>query len=81
MTRVDINDNNQSSNTTLSEIVGHVVVPLDKHNIYAKGNMARISPTVTIDISRTPNKIENIHIGADCSPKEIMIYTEIFKEF
>ena len=75
---------------TLSEIVGHaLVVPLDTHNIYAEGNMASISltvtiyifPTVTIYISRTPSNIENVYIIADCSPKEILIYTELFKEF
>jgi hypothetical protein len=43
--------------------------------------MVSISPTIMIDISRTPGKIENVHIGADCSPEEIMIYTELFKEF
>jgi len=66
---------------TLSEIVGHDVVPLDMHDIYAEGNMAIIFPTATIDISRTPENIENVHIGADCSLEEILIYTEIFKEF
>jgi hypothetical protein len=66
---------------TLSEIVGHAIVPLDTHGIYAEGNMVSISPTVTIDISHTPGKIENVHIGVDCSPEEIMIYTELFKEF
>jgi hypothetical protein len=65
----------------LSEIVSHAVVPLDTHDIYAKGNMVSISPIVMIDISRTPGKIENVNIGADCSPEEIMIYTELFKEF
>jgi hypothetical protein len=65
--------------STLSEIVGHVVVPLDTHEIYAEGNMVSISPTVTIDISRTPDKIENVNIGADCLPEEILIYTELFK--
>jgi hypothetical protein len=53
----------------LSEIVSHVVVPLDTHNIYAEGNMESISPTVMINISRTPDKIENVNIGADCVPK------------
>jgi hypothetical protein len=67
--------------STLSEIVGHVVVPLDMHDIYAEGNMVSISPTVSIDISHTPGKIENVNIGADCSPEEIMIYTDLFKEF
>jgi hypothetical protein len=65
----------------LSDIVGHAIVPLDTHDIYAEGNMVSISPTITIDISRTPGKIENVHIGADCSPEEILIYTKLFKEF
>jgi hypothetical protein len=67
--------------STLSEIVGHVVVPLDTHGIYVEGNMASISPTIQIDISCTPGKIENVNIGADCSPEEILIYTNHFKEF
>jgi hypothetical protein len=67
--------------STLSEIVDHVIVSLDMHEIYAKGNMASISPTITIDISRTPSKVENVHIGADCLLEEILIYTELFKEF
>jgi hypothetical protein len=65
--------------STLSEIVGHAIVPLDTHDIYAEGNMASISPTIMIDISRIPGKVENVYIGADCSPEEIMIYTELFK--
>jgi hypothetical protein len=63
----------------LSKIVGHVVVPLDTHDIYAEGNMVSISPTVIIDISRIPDKDENVYIGADYFPEEIMIYTELFK--
>jgi hypothetical protein len=31
--------------STLSEIVGHAIAPLDTHDIYAKGNMASIYPT------------------------------------
>jgi len=60
-------------------MVGHVMVSLDMHGIYAKGNMENISPTVTIDISRTPGKIENVYINVDCSFKEIHIYTNLFK--
>jgi hypothetical protein len=67
--------------STLSEIFGHIVVPLNTHDIYAEGNMVSISPTITIDISRIPGKIENVYIGADCLPEEILIYTELFKEF
>jgi hypothetical protein len=40
-----------------------------------------ISPTISIDISRTLGKIENVNIAVDCSPEEIMIYTDLFKEF
>jgi hypothetical protein len=50
------------------------------HDIYAEGNMVSISPTITIDISRIPDKVENVYIGADYSSKEILIYTELFKE-
>jgi hypothetical protein len=64
----------------LSEKVGHAVVPLDTHGIYVEGNMASISPTVTIDISCIPGKIENVYINEDCSPEEIQIYIELFKE-
>jgi len=50
------------------------------HDIYAEGNMVSISPTITIDISRIPDKVENVYIGADYSSKEMLIYTELFKE-
>ena len=40
-----------------------------------------ISPTIAIDISCILSKIENVYIGADCSPEEIQIYTDLFKEF
>jgi hypothetical protein len=52
--------------STLSEIVDHIIIPLDMHNIYAEGNMASMSPIVMIDISCIPGKIENVYIGAGC---------------
>jgi hypothetical protein len=66
---------------TLSEIVSHIVVPLDTHDIYVEGNMASIYSTFMIDISHIPSKVENVYIGAYCSPEEIHIYIELFKEF
>jgi hypothetical protein len=66
---------------TLSEIIGHSIVPLDTHNIYAEGNIESISSTITIDILHIPRKIENVHISVDCSLEEILIYTKLFKEF
>jgi hypothetical protein len=57
------------------------ISPLATHEVYAKGNMATIIETILINISRTPDIVENVFIGADCSPKEIQIYTDLFKEF
>jgi hypothetical protein len=45
------------------------------------GDSSNISPTIPIDISVKPGIIENVHIGASCSPDEIVIYTSLFKEF
>jgi len=55
--------------STLSEMVGHTIVPLYMHRIYAEGNMVNISPTIMINISQIPGKIENVYIYVDCSPK------------
>jgi hypothetical protein len=49
--------------------------------VFAKGNLSNISPTIPIDISIKPGIVENVHIGASCSPDEIVTYTSLFKEF
>jgi hypothetical protein len=54
---------------------------LATQDIYAEGNMATIAETIPINISRNPGVVENVFIGADCSPDKIQIYTDIFKEF
>jgi hypothetical protein len=66
--------------STLSEMVGHAVVPLDTHGIYVEGNMENICPIVMINIYRTPGKIENVYISENCFLEEIKIYIDIFKE-
>ena len=43
--------------------------------------MANIFATIPINISVKPDVVENIYIGANCSPEEIAIYTALFKEF
>jgi hypothetical protein len=48
--------------------------PLDAHIVYTEGNMASIAATIPIDISITRGVMENVIIGADCSPEEIQIY-------
>jgi hypothetical protein len=54
---------------------------LATQDIYAEGNMATIAETLPINISRTPDVVENVFVAADCSPEEIQIYTDLFKEF
>ena len=63
----------------LSKNIGSPVVPLSSPGQMDDGNMENISPTIPINISRDLGKIENIYIGADCSPNEIKEYTELFK--
>jgi hypothetical protein len=43
--------------------------------------METITSTIPINISRTPGVIENVFVRADRSPREIQIYTDLFKEF
>jgi hypothetical protein len=54
---------------------------LATHKIYAEGNMETITETVPINISRNHGIMENVFVGADFSPEEIQIYTDLFKEF
>ena len=63
----------------LSERIGSLVVPLSSPGTMVDGNMENISPTIPINISHDPGKIENVYIGAECSHAEIQEYTEPFK--
>ena len=63
----------------LSEKIDIPMVPLTSPNQMADGNMANLSPTIPINISCDPGKVENVYIGAGCSPNEIKEYTELFK--
>jgi hypothetical protein len=47
--------------------------------MFAEGNLSNISTTIPIDISIKPGIVENVHIGASCSPDEIVTYTSLFK--
>jgi hypothetical protein len=53
--------------------------PLATHEVYVEGNMETIAKTISINISRTPDVMENVFVGADCSPREIQIYIDLFK--
>jgi hypothetical protein len=54
---------------------------LATHEIYVEGNMETISETIPINISRNPGVMENVFVKVDCSPEEIQIYMDMFKEF
>ena len=43
--------------------------------------MANISPTIKIDISTNSEIVEEVMLGASCSPKEIDAYIALFQEF
>jgi hypothetical protein len=67
--------------STPSTVVVISTVPGSTHDVFAEGNLSNISPTIPIDISVKPGIVENVHIGASCSPDEIVTYTSLFKEF
>jgi hypothetical protein len=67
--------------STPSTVVVISTVPATSHDVFAKGNLSNISPTIPIDIYIKPRILENVHIGASCSPDEIVTYTSLFKEF
>jgi hypothetical protein len=67
--------------STPSTVVVITTVPGPTRDVFAKGNLSNISPTIPIDISVKLGIIENVHIGASCSPDEIVTYTSLFKEF
>jgi hypothetical protein len=67
--------------STPSTVVVITTVPGSTRDVFAEGNLSNISPTIPIDISVKPGIVENVHIGASCSPEEIVTYTALFKEF
>jgi hypothetical protein len=67
--------------STPSTVVVISIVRQSTRDVFVEGNLSNISPTVPIDISVKPGIVENVHIGASCSPEEIVTYTSLFKEF
>jgi hypothetical protein len=55
--------------------------PIPTPDAFEEGNMANISPTVKINISIKPRIIEEITIGATCSPEELTAYKALFQEY
>jgi hypothetical protein len=65
--------------STPSNVVFILTIPGSTHDVFAEGNLSNISPMIPIDISVKPGIVENVHIGASCSPDEIVTYTSLFK--
>ena len=71
---------NQEFHLRLSEDVDIPINPLPREGVFVEGNMENIFATIPINISVNPDVVENIYIGANCSPEEIAIYMTLFKE-
>ena len=55
--------------------------PIPAPYAFEEGNMENISPTIKINISTNFEIIEEIMLGASCSPEEVDAYTTLFQEF
>jgi hypothetical protein len=65
--------------STPSTVVVISIVSEVTHNVFHEGNLSNILPTIPLDISIKPVIVENVHIGASCSPDEIVTYKSLFK--
>ena len=55
--------------------------PIPALDSFEEGNMSNISPTIKIDISTNYEIVEEIMLGASCSPEEVDAYKALFQEF
>jgi hypothetical protein len=55
--------------------------PILTQDTLSEGNMGNISTMIVIDISIKEVVVENINLGANCTPEEVVSYTYLFKEF
>jgi hypothetical protein len=55
--------------------------PIPTPNVFEEGNMANISPTIKINISIKNGIIEEITIGAACTPQKITAYKYLFQDY
>jgi hypothetical protein len=53
--------------------------PILTKDTLSEGNMGNISTTIVIDISIKEGIVENINLGANCTPEEVVSYTAMFK--
>jgi hypothetical protein len=55
--------------------------PILAPDAFEEGNLANISPTIKINISIKLGIVEEIIIGATCTPQEITTYKSLFQEY
>jgi hypothetical protein len=53
--------------------------PILTQDTLSKGNMGNISTMIVIDISIKEGIVENINLGANCTPEEVISYITLFK--
>ena len=53
--------------------------PIQAPDAFEEGNMVNISPTIKIDISTNSDIVEEIMLGAFCSPEEVDVYKALFQ--
>ena len=56
-------------------------IPIPAPDSFEEGNMANIFPAIKIDISTNFEIVEEIMLGASCSPEEVAAYKALFQEF
>jgi hypothetical protein len=61
------------------DVVDFPQSPILTQDTISEGNLGNISSTVVIDISIKEGVMENINLGANCSPEEVVSYTTLFK--
>ena len=55
--------------------------PILAPDAFEEGNMSNISPTIKVNISQNLAKVEEMSLGAACSPEEITSYTQLLQEY
>jgi hypothetical protein len=68
-------------NSNPSTVINFPPVSKPTRDFFYEGNLGNISRTIPMDISIKPGIVENVHIGASCSPEEIQTYKALFQEF
>ena len=63
--------------STLSTVVAISTIPKSTHDVFHKGKLSNISPTIPLDISIKLGVVKNVHIGASCSHDEVVTYKSL----